>query len=294
MGNDLAPYFLAAWLWIDGEDAAGYLQGQVSGNLQGVGSSGLYTLLLDHKGKVQADAFIGVEKGRYWAGSYAVPAAVLKARLDAFVVADDVTVEDRTAEMGGIAVLGSGARTLVAEARAALSGEGVVFPGRRCAEENIEWILPRDRQGAALSWLRERSAGGANVIDAAQLQRRRILAGIPSVPVDAGPGDLPQEAGLGDAVSYDKGCYVGQEVMARLKTRGRLRRRLRQVRGSGPVPPAGAPLYLEARKAGEMRSGAADQQGFIAWAMLAADVVSGASLRLKAEEGADAVVTLSD
>ena len=94
------------------------------------------------------------------------------------------------------------------------------------------------------------------------MERDRIAAGIPAVPQDVGPGDLPNEGGLEDAaISTTKGCYLGQEIMARLKTRGRLRRRLTRVRGTGSVPALPAVLWQAGRKAGELRSAAPEKNG---------------------------------
>jgi hypothetical protein len=103
------------------------------------------------------------------------------------------------------------------------------------------------------------------------MARLRIGAGIPAIGVDVGPGDLPNEAGLETAaISYTKGCYLGQEVMARLKSMGQVRRRLLRVRGSGPqVPPLPAPVVANARQVGELRSAIADGAGgWIGLAML--------------------------
>jgi folate-binding protein YgfZ len=81
--------------------------------------------------------------------------------------------------------------------------------------------------------------------------------------LDVGPSDLPNEAGLEtDAISFKKGCYLGQEVMARLQSMGRVRRRLRRVRSRGPAIPApGAALFCGGRPAGEMRSAVVDGAG---------------------------------
>lgn len=72
-------------------------------------------------------------------------------------------------------------------------------------------------------------------------------------------------------MSYAKGCYLGQEIMARLKTRGRLRRRLRRVRGVGVPPPLPASLWQDGRAVGELRSAVPDESGddFIGLALLA-------------------------
>jgi folate-binding protein YgfZ len=90
----------------------------------------------------------------------------------------------------------------------------------------------------------------------------RIAAGLASVPRDIGPGDPPNEGGLeGAAISYSKGCYLGQEVMARLKSRGSVRRALVRVRGTGAPPSVPAPLWIGVRASGELRSAVRDEGG---------------------------------
>jgi hypothetical protein len=115
----------------------------------------------------------------------------------------------------------------------------------------------------------------------------RIAAGIPSIPDDIGPGDLPNEGGLeAVAVSYSKGCYLGQEVMARLRTRGRVRRRLARAAGRGPAPALPAALWRDGKRDGELRSVAptADGSGYVGLALVSADG-AGRSLSL-AQAGA--------
>jgi folate-binding protein YgfZ len=103
----------------------------------------------------------------------------------------------------------------------------------------------------------------AAAVDEEEMARRRIVAGIPAIPTEVGAADLPNEAGLdAAAVSYTKGCYLGQEVMARLKSMGQVRRRLWQVNGTGePWPKLPAPVFAGARQVGELRSAVRDGAG---------------------------------
>jgi len=255
----------AAWLRVSGADAAGFLQGQFTNDLRTTPADGaVYGLWLNVKGKVLADSFVirGNGADEFWVGSYFSGAAVIRERLESFVIADDVIIEDATGSWAGVSVIGEGAN----EAMNAVRDAGFVFPGRRTREENIEWVFPADRleeMRARFSELRE--------LGADDMIRRRIAAGIAAVPVDVGPGDLPNEGGLdADAISYTKGCYLGQEVMARLKSMGQVRRRLLRVTASGEkIPSLPAALFLGARRVGELRSAALDEGGgFIGLAMI--------------------------
>jgi folate-binding protein YgfZ len=145
----------------------------------------------------------------------------------------------------------------VAAATAAVERVGVVFRGRRGKEEAVEWVFPVAETAA----VRAQIAGGRE-LEGEEMVRRRISAGVPAVPADLGPGDLPGEGGLEqDAISYTKGCYLGQEVMARLKSMGQVRRRLMRV--VGPAGPGSLPaaLFAGGRKVGEVRSAVSDGAG---------------------------------
>jgi tRNA-modifying protein YgfZ len=274
------PYRPAAWLRINGEDAGAYLQGQFSQDLKGlVAPKSAYGLWLNQKGKIIADSFIvgAPTAGEFWVGSYFCSGAAISERLESYIVADDVSVADETSRWHGMAVLGPGAEAWVAQA--AIPG-AVAFAGRRCIRENWECLWPAESSAAMQQRMADRVVGSAD-----DLERERIAAGIPAIPRDAGPADLPPEAGLPDAaISYTKGCYLGQEVIARLKTRGRVRRNLCHVRGSGAIPPFGAALWLGEKKIGQLRSAIGDLTGdsFAGLAMVAVDVPADAALGVSA------------
>jgi len=258
---------MAAWLRISGADAAAFLQGQFTNDLRRLvqGERAVYGLWLNQKGRVLADSFVlrGAGETEFWVGSYFSPATVVRQRLEDYIIADDVMVEDATAEWTAVSLIGEGAVGWLTEC----ARGGWVFPGRRAREESAEWVFPMARLAAVRSEL-----GGVREIDSVEMARRRIAAGIPAVPVDIGPADLPNEAGLdGEAVSFTKGCYLGQEVMARLKSMGQVRRRLLRVAGgAAAVPPLPAALWQGGRQIGELRSAvpSADGSGFSGLAML--------------------------
>lgn len=239
---------------ITGEDAASFLQGQSTADLRGPLPA--HTLWLNRKGRVLAHTLVSADPD----GSFLLlaPHAVadeLIAVVTANVIADDVTAADETA----------------AWSRAVLWGEGVpeappgvrLFRSARCGVPSWEVLA---RPGAALPWA---------VADFAELERARIEAGVPAVPADCGPGEFPQECGLEAWVSQTKGCYLGQEVMARIHSMGTLRRALRCVRGDA-VLSAGLELRSAdgAKALGAVRS-AAGEHGL---ALLPADCPEGQEL----------------
>jgi len=246
----------AAWLRVSGSDALIFLQGQFTNDLRKPMAKGaVYGLWLNQKGKVVADSFVLPDAAGevFWVGSYFCPAAVIRERLESCLIADDVTVEDATAEWSAVTIFGS----VDHEAMRAKVPQGLVFSGRRDKGEHHEWVFPAAARPVVTAGL-----GGLRELTETEILRRRVRAGIPAIPADIGPGDLPNEGGLDAvAISYTKGCYLGQEVMARLKSMGQVRRRLQRVAVAGPVPSLPAALYAGGRHVGELRSAVATENG---------------------------------
>lgn len=264
-----------ALLRVTGDDAFGFLQGQFTNELRQAPGSATYGLWLNQKGKVLADSqVLRVSEKEFLLWSEFSPAAIVRQRLEDYIVADDVVLADETAATHALALGGEGGREaigrLIGEApvpgRFARNGGLLVFCGRRPPGDAWE-IIGSEKAMAELRG--HLLASGAVEASPAEMEFARISAGIPAVPADIGPGDLPNEGGLEDlAISYTKGCYLGQEVMARLKNMGQVRRRLQVVRGRGTPPAERAALYQGEKKVGEIRTVAARAGGFVALAML--------------------------
>lgn len=253
-------YCPAACLRVTGEDALSFLQGQFTQELRPDRAPPVtYGLWLNQKGRVLADSYaLRISEQEVWLFSLGSPAKTLCERLEAYVIADDVTIEDVTAHWRGRTFFGRVSEEwwraaapdhagLPAKGEWIRVGTGFVFRTRRGVDDAWEWLslepapLPPD---------------GWEAFAKEDVEYLRIAARIPSVPEDAGPGDLPNEAGLeAEAISFTKGCYLGQEVMARLKSMGRVRRRLLKVVASQMLAPTlPAALFQDDRKVGELRS----------------------------------------
>lgn len=274
-------------LRVSGADAASFLQGQFSNDLRSLGrGQSVYGLWLTLKGKVLADSFIirPVEGEGFLIVSYFCAAEVIKERLESYIIADDVEVTNLTPDFVGWSLMG-GEQTAPAVPCGVIS-----FRGRRVRGGNEEWLLTRAESARCVlppAWTE---------VDAAAAEALRIADGIPAVPQDLGPTDLPNEAALeADTISYTKGCYLGQEVMARLKSMGQVRRRLLRVNVAGPGRPTErAPLYVGEKNIGELRSVAPDPagNGFMGFAMLSL-LGLGESRALALEAGGPSIVSVS-
>lgn len=271
----LSTYRPAGLIRVRGEDAFGFLQGQFTNELRQPPGSATYGLWLNQRGKVLADSeVLRLAENEFLLMSTFSPAAVIQRRLEEYIVADDVVLTDETASAHGLWVGGAAAGKAIEQLLGEVPGTGrwgrkgnaFCFGGRRLPGRNFEvWGIEK-----AVAELRRLlvEQGGVET-DVGDMEFTRISAGIPVVPADLGPGDLPQEGGLEDsALSYAKGCYLGQEVMARLKNLGQVRRRLHVVQGRGTPPAALTALYQGERKIGELRSVARRGDEFVAWAML--------------------------
>lgn len=260
---------------VTGEDAFTFLQGQFTNELRQPPGSATYGLWLNQKGKVLADSHVlRVSENEFLICSGFSPAAIIRQRLEEYIIADDVVLTDETETSHALTLWGAGGNDTIsrllgeapAPGRVIRNGDLLAFRGRRLPEDNWE-ILGSEKKIAELCG--QLLASGAVESSAAEMEFARISAGIPVVPADVGPGDLPNEGGLEDAaISYLKGCYLGQEVMARLKNLGQVRRRLQIVRGRGVPPAPLAALYQGEKKVGEIRSVGTRADEFVALAMV--------------------------
>ncbi len=291
-------YQPSACLRVSGEDALSFLQGQFTQELRPASAPPVaYGLWLNQKGKVLADSFVLREAADLlWVISFSSSAAVIRERLEAYIIADDVVIDDETAAWQGLALGGEGAAAWLGEAAGAVpaageftrAGGGWVFHGRRDGGTSFEWLRPAQAEAPAL--------GGLAEIGAEEVERLRISTGIPLVPRDIGPGELPNEGGLDAvAVSYTKGCYLGQEVMARLKAMGTVRRGLVRVRAGGRSAPAVPTALLQGEKRlGELRSAVADGAGGFIGLALVNKLGLDPALPLAPEPGGDGFIELID
>ncbi|MFI5335839.1 MAG: YgfZ/GcvT domain-containing protein [Opitutales bacterium] len=264
-------------LRIKGPDAYNYLQGQFSQDLNHPPGAVNYGLWLNEKGRVLAACHvlrIGTEE---FLLVFAGPgeAAERQRLVMRNVIADELECEDVGGYWGELALWGDGAEIIcramagqvpVAGRFTESAGALVYGGGRVSTGANFRILVP---VAQVADWWQRGQSAGASPAGALDLQRERILGGLAAVPEDIGPTDLPGEGGLADvAVSYTKGCYLGQEVMSRLKNVGQVRRRLHLVGGPGDPPAAQTPLYQAGRRIGEIRSAVATGEGFAALAML--------------------------
>ncbi len=256
-------YKPAAHLRVTDEDAADFLQSQFSNELRPFDAGRMsYGMWLNVKGKVIGDSVILCEgKEHFRLLSEQTASATIVEKLERHIIADDVEIE-KLSVGAGLTLIGEGVQAVLNELKLGLptvdhfveSAELRIWNGRRSQELNVElW----SQSESVIEELKERLIGlGVCFVKEREVQLTRIAAGIVSVPSEIGPNDLPGEGGLvGDAVSLTKGCYLGQEVVARMHNLGRPQRGLFRIYGTGEVPVCPVALYNDASKQiGELRT----------------------------------------
>jgi folate-binding protein YgfZ len=270
---------------VRGRDATSFLQSLVSQDLDPIGDGEhAAALLLSPQGKLDV-AFRALRVGEeWWLDTDADYGPRLATSLDRFRIRVQVELEDRTATTGLATLVGVDAEPGPLHALATRWGTepGVDLLGPLTAVRDLVAGLPADVE----RWPPER------------FDVFRIEAGVPRLGVDVDSATIPQEAFLErDAVSFTKGCFVGQELVCRIDTRGHVNRFLRGVRmpGSSP-PPRGATVVVDGRDRGAVTSAAAvpGEERVVGLAMVRREVEppAAAIVRWDGEERAASLVAL--
>jgi folate-binding protein YgfZ len=238
-------------LAIGGPDRVAFLQGLVSNDVMQVSSDrAIYAALLTAQGKYLHD-FMLVERDEViWLDGEAARLADLKRRLTMYRLRAKVTIDDRP-DLAVAALFGASLGLPDEPGAARLFDGGSAFTDPRLAALGTRVILPRDQLRQALR------DNGAIETDFTEYDRLRLALGVPDGSRDLVlDKSILLEAGFDElhGVDWQKGCYIGQELTARTKYRGLIKKRLFPVRIDGPAPEPGAIVTLDGHEAGELRS----------------------------------------
>ncbi|MGD9902449.1 MAG: folate-binding protein YgfZ [Vicinamibacterales bacterium] len=266
---------------VGGADRASWLQGLVTNDIVALAPGrGCYTAWLTPQGRMVTDAIVLAGADRLTVEVPAVVGDQVYGRLDAAIFAEDVQLDDQRQAWTWIGAHGTAAAAIVARALAA--GDGLspspdatvlsAWPeyahlalpdgGRLFRHDSYgaPGFVFRVAPDAAAGWSSRLREAGAVAVAAADLEWARIEAGRPEFGVDMRADTIPLEAGIEErAISFTKGCYVGQEVIVRVVHRGggRVARRLVGLRVAGArVPAAGAPIRQAGQEVGTVTSAA--------------------------------------
>ena len=234
---------------VAGEDARGFLHGLVSADILNLApGAARFCALLSPQGKIFADFLVTEAPAEDGGGFFLdVPRALAKPltdKLNLYKLRSRVLVEDLSDILGVLAAW-DGSST---------GAFGLAYPDPRLPALGLRVMLQPHRAPDAAAAL------GAALVDAGAYDRHRVALGIPSGGVDFRYGDaFPHEADMDQlgGVDFDKGCYVGQEVVSRTEHRGIARTRTVVVRFEGTAPAAGESVMAGDRQVGTMGSAAA-------------------------------------
>lgn len=259
-------------LELTGKDRTRFLNGMVTNDVRSLKpGSGLYAAMLNTHGKLIADMRIYALADAYWLELHGELIPKVREALERHLIADQVEVRDRSAEFVVIALQGpasalllgglgmEGAKSLAAHQHLEAATGGAPVRVIRAGETGEEgFIVVASAAEAPAVWqalLQAGHGGELRPVGMEALDILRIEAGIPWYGLDMDESALLPEVGLEQAVSLSKGCYIGQETVARVAHRGHVNRHLVGLLiKAGEVPASGTPLLYEAREVGRVTS----------------------------------------
>ena len=275
-GAGFLPLDGRGWLAVAGQDRADFLQGLLSNDVVALPpGGGCYAVCLTPQGRMTADMYVFADGDRLLLDVDGSVADRLRERFDDLVFTEDVRIENLAAGWAAYGVHGPGAREVAETVTGAGADPLGVCEHRAFALESGAGLLARTddlgiegyrvmvERPAAEALRRELEAAGAVAVEPAAAETVRVESGRPLFPVDMDHDTIPLEAGIADrAISFDKGCYVGQEVIVRILHRGqgRVARRLaglifeRSAAPDAPLPPPGAAIFSGDDEVGRVTS----------------------------------------
>jgi folate-binding protein YgfZ len=281
-------------LIVSGSEAADYLQGQLTNDVEALApGEGQYAALLNRKGHMQADMrVLRLAPDEIWIDTEQEALAAALRHLEMYKIGREVAIADVGAERTIFSLIGP--RSVEIAGTAALpeyACEETTAHGTECiaagTANGIDLIV---RQAEAERLHDALIVAGAVVVVPEAEEIVRIEAGTPRFGAEMGTETMPAEAGIVErAVSFTKGCYIGQEPVARLHYKGRPNRHLRGLRLSAPAAP-GSSLRLGEKEVGTIGSaGVSPARGPIALAIVRREAEPDAEL-VVGEDGVTARV----
>lgn len=246
-------------LCLIGADRLNFLNGQVTNNVKNLSpGQGCYAALANNKAKMTSDLFIFVLADEILLDFEPGLSGKVAERLEKFIIADDVQIVDASSSFAMFTVQGPKAIEVCEKAGWPVPGKdfeivahnsGYVARTRRLHSPGVDVFYPRGEE----SW---RNVLNLSRCGIEAFETVRIEQGIPRFGVDMSENTLAPEALDERAISYSKGCYIGQEVIARIRTYGQVAKALRGLRfeSNAPVPKPGDKISHEGKEVGWITS----------------------------------------
>jgi aminomethyltransferase len=224
---------------------------------------GVYAFFLNAQGRVLADAIILCRENDLLISVEPQVCGKIYAHIDRHIIADDVTLADVSESTSELAVEGPNAAAILAELGAVLPTEPFGFTdwdgisvvlASATGVPGYRLVVPAEAKGSLMDSL---TAAGAVAAAVEEMEIVRLEHGTPRYGVDFTESHIAQETGLAHALNFNKGCYLGQEIVERVRSRGHINKVLTPLEvESGSAPAPGAKVAVDGTEAGEITSAA--------------------------------------
>jgi folate-binding protein YgfZ len=262
----------AAWLdlsargriYASGDDRARLLHAMTTNQVQHLTpGTGCYAFFLNAQGHIQADVNLLCLEHRFLLDTESETRERVLGHLDKYIIADDVALEDVTATLACVAVEGPHAAAVLAAIGApapdaeyahARGEGGIVERGSETGAPGFRIFMPSESKA---DWIARLESAGAIHATPDEARTVRLEHGRPRYGDDIFDTTLPQETRQMHAVHFAKGCYIGQEIVERIRSRGHVNRLLVKLEVEGDAPlPGGTKVTAGVAEAGEITSSA--------------------------------------
>ncbi len=256
------------WIAVTGGDRVRWLNGMVTNSVQALTpGDGAYSFFLNAQGRIQGDCTVWAEPDRLLLQTSTGQVTPLTGMLDRFIIMDDVEIADLSGASHGMVIAGPKALDTLhvagfAQTRATrlLKRQTVTWQGHQVAllhpysplVPRFElWFDSATSLGQAHRALLEAGATACDLID---LELLRVAEGTPRFGMEIRERELPQETGQTRALHFSKGCYLGQEIVERIRSRGNVHRTFTSFTLHGGIARPGTALFAEGKEVGELTS----------------------------------------
>jgi folate-binding protein YgfZ len=245
---------------LTGRDRVRWLNGMITNKIRDLEpGSGVYGFLLNPQGRILGDLYAYNRGEAFLIDTDQAQLQNILTIFNRYIIMDDVEVANLAQELTAVGIAGPKTLEVLRTAEihlpdlAPLRWANVAWRGITVTGVRNEFWLPPEN---AVSFQAALENAGATRVGPAAVELVRIASGIPRYGQDIRERDLPQETEQSRALHFSKGCYVGQEIVERIRSRGSVHRKFTGFKVQGPLPQPGAKIVVEGKEVGEITSSA--------------------------------------
>jgi folate-binding protein YgfZ len=251
---------------VTGRDRVRWLNGMITNNVRDLADgNGVYAFVLTPQGQIRGDLYVFSLGEKLMLEIERSQSEALLPLLRRYIIMDKVEIEDLSGQMSVVGVTGPKSSELLGQHGLDVSSLETLHISQLSWQGQPVMVMRKDNlveTGYELwgsSETAERihaallAAGAAEISDSA-LETFRVLSGVPKIGTDIREKSLPQETGQERALNFNKGCYIGQEIVERIRARGSVHKVITGFEVDGPAPSTGAKILSEGKEAGEITS----------------------------------------